>query len=255
MAAQPPNPHFSPIDRPTGDPWPTSSSVRTLTAPASVGEGQLRLVLSVPRRLDHLALSTLLRRLSAVTLVAAEVDLTEAAEACRVASPDAAIFDVSYPERAAYTTAKSLLDGGYVKSVALLDDRFALFRAQRALSIRGACYFTRNDDIREICDRLRRSRRDACALSAADAEEPGPTFLAEPAALKRYDVHGLTSLSPKERQVLEWLARGHTVKEVADALNLAIGTVDNHKSRIMKKLKINRASQLTRIALEAGLID
>src|SRR4029077_6915186 len=50
------------------------------------------------------------------------------------------------------------------------------------------------------------------------------------------------------------LARGDTVRQCAGALGLAPSTIDNHKSRLMKKLGIHKASELTCRAVRDGLI-
>jgi DNA-binding NarL/FixJ family response regulator len=50
------------------------------------------------------------------------------------------------------------------------------------------------------------------------------------------------------------LALGKTVGECAQALGLAHSTIDNHKSRLMKKLNLHKASQLTCRAIRDGLI-
>jgi DNA-binding NarL/FixJ family response regulator len=64
----------------------------------------------------------------------------------------------------------------------------------------------------------------------------------------------LAQLSARERQVMQLLAEGRSVAQCAEALGLSHSTVDNHKSRIMKKLGIHKASELTVRAIQEGLI-
>lgn len=68
------------------------------------------------------------------------------------------------------------------------------------------------------------------------------------------DTPGLHSLTPREIQVLACLAKGHSVKACSDLLRISPSTVDNHKSRIMKKLKIHKTVDLARLALREGLM-
>ena len=65
----------------------------------------------------------------------------------------------------------------------------------------------------------------------------------------------LANLTLRERQVMRMLAEGKSVRQCADALGLAPSTIDNHKSRLMKKLSVHRSSQLTLLAIREGLID
>jgi DNA-binding NarL/FixJ family response regulator len=64
----------------------------------------------------------------------------------------------------------------------------------------------------------------------------------------------VAGLSRRERQVMRLLAQGKTVQQAATTLGLAPSTIDNHKSRLMKKLGIHKASELTCRAVRDGLI-
>lgn len=64
----------------------------------------------------------------------------------------------------------------------------------------------------------------------------------------------LDRLTPREREVLELLVRGRTIKQCAQLLGRSVSTIDNHKSRIMKKLNIHRSVDLVLLALEQGLL-
>ena len=65
----------------------------------------------------------------------------------------------------------------------------------------------------------------------------------------------VAGLSPRERQIMRMLALGRTVRECAQELQLAPCTVDNHKSRLMRKLGIHKTSELTCQAIRDGLIS
>lgn len=51
------------------------------------------------------------------------------------------------------------------------------------------------------------------------------------------------NLSPREREVLELLARGYLYKEIADALHISVPTVNTHIRRIYEKLHVRSRSQ------------
>jgi len=50
------------------------------------------------------------------------------------------------------------------------------------------------------------------------------------------------------------LAVGRSVRICAEHLKLSANTVDNHKSRLMKKLRLHKAAELTHFAIRHGLI-
>ncbi len=61
-------------------------------------------------------------------------------------------------------------------------------------------------------------------------------------------------LTSRELEVLGHLVGGETVKETASAMNLAATTVDNHKTRIMRKVDVHNSVGLTRYAIREGII-
>jgi len=63
----------------------------------------------------------------------------------------------------------------------------------------------------------------------------------------------LESLSPRELQVMRLVAEGRTSKEIATLLDLGEHTVRSYRKTLMKKLRVNNAAGLTRVALAAGL--
>lgn len=61
-------------------------------------------------------------------------------------------------------------------------------------------------------------------------------------------------LSGREVQVLYLLARGLTVRETGERLGLSPRTVDNHKTRMMRRLDVNSLAQLICLALNRGIL-
>jgi DNA-binding CsgD family transcriptional regulator len=54
--------------------------------------------------------------------------------------------------------------------------------------------------------------------------------------------------------VLTGVARGHTPQEIAAGLGISHRTVETHRESLMKKLGLHTVAELTRLALEQGLI-
>lgn len=60
-------------------------------------------------------------------------------------------------------------------------------------------------------------------------------------------------LSPREREVLQLVARGHSYREIGADLFIAEKTVENHVRNILGKLHLNRRHELIRFAVEHGI--
>jgi len=63
----------------------------------------------------------------------------------------------------------------------------------------------------------------------------------------------LQSLTPRERDVLEGLVRGHPNKTIAYDLDISARTVEIHRANLMSKLEVASLSEALRIAFAAGL--
>lgn len=64
-----------------------------------------------------------------------------------------------------------------------------------------------------------------------------------------------TSLTEREREVLGWLARGLSSKEVAQRLDISVRTVETHRANLMHKLGVKSVALLIQVALREGIID
>ncbi|MFM1655387.1 response regulator [Brevibacillus sp. B_LB10_24] len=60
-------------------------------------------------------------------------------------------------------------------------------------------------------------------------------------------------LSPREREVLQFLVRGFSLSETARELHVSIKTVDTHKTRILNKLNLRKKSELVEYAMRYRL--
>ncbi|MFO0708407.1 MAG: response regulator transcription factor [Sandaracinus sp.] len=66
---------------------------------------------------------------------------------------------------------------------------------------------------------------------------------------------GAGSLTPREREVLRYVAEGLSSAEIARTLDLSVKTVESHRSRIMTKLDVTNAAGLVREAIRLGLVS
>ena len=65
----------------------------------------------------------------------------------------------------------------------------------------------------------------------------------------------LDELTPREREVLQLIARGYMYKEIAARLHLSVKTVEAHVSAVLRKLQLSNRHELSRWALERKLVS
>jgi DNA-binding NarL/FixJ family response regulator len=109
-----------------------------------------------------------------------------------------------------------------------------------------------------------KSAADTELISAIRAVYDGRVFIdarsstaAEGLAESRLPTAGgdmLAILSTREREVLQFIAEGHTNQAVADRLEVSVKSVESYRSRLMTKLGLKSRADLTRFAIENRLL-
>ena len=65
----------------------------------------------------------------------------------------------------------------------------------------------------------------------------------------------LDQLTPREREVLRYIARGYMYKEIAHKLSISAKTVEAHVSSVLRKLQLSNRHELSRWAVTRRLVD
>jgi DNA-binding NarL/FixJ family response regulator len=71
--------------------------------------------------------------------------------------------------------------------------------------------------------------------------------------LSKEDLSVFSILTNREREVLQLLTEGKTIKEIASHLKISVKTVETYKQKIMDKLNIRSIAELTKYAIREGL--
>ena len=66
--------------------------------------------------------------------------------------------------------------------------------------------------------------------------------------------HPVESLTPREHEVLTWIAEGRTNREIAETLVISPKTVDRHRENIMAKLNLHNRTELVKYAIAKGVL-
>lgn len=166
--------------------------------------------------------------------------------------PHVLLLDVDMPGRSAFDVAGAVKAALPRTSVVFLTshghDRFI----QQALAVKASGYLLKSDSPEQIEQSLIKVASGGASFSPAIMDRlvitaKGPELL-ESSSSK------LSQLSPRETEVLIYLASGLSKKEVADRMFLSVKTVQNHADRLMQKLDIHDRVELARFAIREGLV-
>ncbi|MFZ5587153.1 MAG: response regulator [Thermodesulfobacteriota bacterium] len=120
----------------------------------------------------------------------------------------------------------------------------------RSLAAGAKGYMTKRSAPEQLVGAIRKVQAGGRYLSAEVAEA-----LAMRVARGGGASSSLESLSNREVQVLRALAMGRTNREIAEAYNLSVKTVDTYRFRLLKKLNLRNNAELSRYAMQHGLIE
>ncbi len=123
------------------------------------------------------------------------------------------------------------------------EDVIAVIRA----GARG--YVTKNIAPEELADAVRRVNDGDAVFSPRLAGFVLDAF-AGPAPEPETELDALT---PREREVIQHIARGYMYKEIALRLEISAKTVEAHVSSVLRKLQLSSRHELTRWAADRGL--
>ncbi len=81
--------------------------------------------------------------------------------------------------------------------------------------------------------------------------------IAQRVALERVngDRFGLRALSPRELEIFTLLARGRSVRDIAELVHLSPKTVHVHRANLLRKLGVRSSAELVQIAVRSGTLD
>src|SRR5918997_3938358 len=188
-----------------------------------------------------------------VDLVGDAATVADAVALIRATEPDVVLLDVHMPDGgglevlrqvAAEATATQFLALSVSDAA---EDVIAVIRA----GARG--YVTKTISGTDLADAVRRVHDGDAVFSPRLAGFVLDAFAgAAPAPERDAD---LDQLTPREREVLQHIARGYMYKEIALRLGISAKTVEAHVSAVLRKLQLSSRHELSRWAVERRLVD
>lgn len=172
----------------------------------------------------------------------------EATEQAEKLQPDVVIMDVSMPELNGIEGTRRIAElcpRARVLALSMHRDSVYVREILRA-GARG--YLVKDADDETLLQAVRAVARGEGYISSAVAD----------AVLNDYRKHvsnPIDLLTSREREVIQMIAEGKTNKEIANALNLSVYTVEAHRGRIMEKFNLHNTGDIVRFAIRNGLID
>lgn len=169
----------------------------------------------------------------------------EVMEAVNSATWDVILMDISMPGRNGIETLKQIRANGVKSPVLMLSMHPEEQYAVRVLKAGASGFLNKESATDELLAAVRQVLSGRKYIPLTVAEKLAETGGEKPA-------HEL--LSDREMQVLQLIASGKTVSEIAVEISLSVNTISTYRTRILEKLGLNNNAELTRYALDNNLV-
>lgn len=176
-------------------------------------------------------------------------DGTEGLRKCLQLEPDILVTDLQLPGLNGIEIVQRIKQDLPKIKVLVVSGLFNLARLKQVLMTKAEGIIEKSAGLQEMEKALRNV--------AAGQSYYSPTIISRmPELLTTPENQGtLSSLTPREREILQLIGEGHTTKEIAARLCISARTADVHRTNIMQKLDVHNVAGLTRMAIGFGLVD
>jgi DNA-binding NarL/FixJ family response regulator len=164
--------------------------------------------------------------------------------------PDIAVADISMPLLNGLDALQHLKETNSLTRFVFLTGSPDVALATKAFRLGASGYVLKHSAAEELVGAIRETVAGRTYITRRIATEVLQNLMSHPVETSR-DGGGLTS---REREVLQLLAEGKLIKEIAAVLNVSPRTVEFHKNNIVAKTGLRSNAELGRYAAKIGLI-
>jgi len=201
---------------------------------------------------DHSVVLEGLRRILEVAgceLVGTAEDGRSLVQMAETLKPDLIVLDISMPELNGIEAARQLRKLNHKMPLIFLSMHTDAVYVREAFRAGGNAYLLKKTAVSELSQAVREVMGGRHYLTPLVTKQTITELMASPGGSN----FG-SELTRRQREVLQLVAEGKTAKEIATALTISVKTVEFHKTSIMDALGLRSIAELTRYAVEHGII-
>jgi len=210
----------------------------------------IRLIVTEDHALVRAGLCALLQDIEGVEVLAEAGDGREAIRLVEKFQPDIVLMDVAMDGMNGLEAAARISKEYPGVRVIMLSMHASEEYVLQALRAGAAGYLLKDAGTAELDFALRAVARGETYLSPAISKHVVAGYVQR--------VSGETGprdqLTPRQREILQLIAEGHSTKDIAQILFISVKTVETHRAQLMERLDIRDVAGLVRYAIRMGLV-
>jgi len=211
----------------------------------------IRIVLADDHTLVRAGIRSLLESIEGVEVVAESGDGRDALELIGKHRPDVALLDIAMPGLSGLEVAKRIEQTSPKTKTIILSMHADATHVREALRSGVSGYLLKGAAVAELPLALKAVMKGDSYLTPKVSQQVVEGFLRD----SDDDPGPLDGLTTRQREILQLIAEGRAMKEIAGILDISIKTVETHRLRLMERLDIHDVPGLVRFAIRAGLVS
>ncbi len=175
----------------------------------------------------------------------------EALEAVAGRPPDLILMDIDMPGLNCFEAARRIRAIRPQVRIVFLSGHVHDGYVGEALAVQASGYITKSEPLETVIAAI----REVAAGGAYFSREVRRRIVIDSSGV-RLSTMGrsrIATLTPREKEILQYIAKGLGKREIASTMHLSIKTVDHHQTRLMRKLDIHDRVEIVRFAIREGL--
>ncbi len=210
----------------------------------------IRVLLADDHDLVRAGFRSLLQNFEGVQVIGEAADGQQALRLVESLKPDLVLMDIAMPELNGLEATARIVEQFPSVRVMILSMHANEEYARRALRAGALGYLLKRASTAELELAIKAVARGEPYLTPAISKHLLADFVRRPDFASP-----LEQLSPRQREVLQLIAEGHSRKEIAEKLSISVKSFDAYRSEIMQQLGIGDTAGLVRFAIQNGLVS
>ena len=217
-------------------------------------DSPIRLLIVDDQDLIRGALADRLNKEPDIEVVAQASDAEQAIDIAAKEKVDVILMDADMPGLSSFEATRTIHAVAPKTRVILLSDDVQDWFLEQAITVKAAGFVTKHNPPERVAELIREAAAGRPAFCDAARQRVvidsgGGVMLATPGE------RPIGALTARELDVLRYIARGLSKKQIASTMHLSIKTVDRHSTNLMSKLGIHDRVKLARFAIREGLAE
>jgi len=169
--------------------------------------------------------------------------------------PDLVVIDISLPDQSGIQLARDLRELLSEIKILIVSMHSKIDYIAEAFQAGATGYVVKESASERLLQGLKSVAKGDYYLDSSVSHAVVENLMKSPLKAAKITDADYATLTPREQEVMRFLAEGLSSKAVAEKLFISPKTVENHRANIMNKLGLHSTMELVRYAAKLGLID